>query len=359
MSSSRRVSRADQAKMRRRSIGYVFQDFNLLPGLTALENVTLPLELDGTRAKAAREVGLEALEELGVADRADRFPDELSGGERQRVAIARAIVGERAVAARRRADRRARLRERRGGHAPAARGDAARRRWRRRDPRGAAGVVGRPRRLPARRPRRRPDGSLRPVPSRCWRRRSAMTTFAHRSELRGPANGGVAARRAVVRWAWRMFRREWRQQLLVVTLLTVAVAAAIGSITIAYNTVPADDGDFGSANQCSRSTAPIRGSSHAGLDSARKSFGTIDVIGHRSVTRPRQRRDGGLPITEPPTAPTAATSSPSVGAATRWPPARSPSPMGWRSLFGSRSGHAWRSTGTDERWWASSRTRAS
>ena len=89
------VSRSDQAKMRRRSIGYVFQDFNLLPGLTALENVTLPLELDGVGAKSARAVGVEALEELGVADREARFPDELSGGERQRVAIARAIVGER------------------------------------------------------------------------------------------------------------------------------------------------------------------------------------------------------------------------------------------------------------------------
>jgi putative ABC transport system ATP-binding protein len=89
------VSRSDRAAMRRRSIGYVFQDFNLLPGLTAAENAALPLELDGIRARAARATALKALEELDVADRADRYPDELSGGERQRVAIARAIVGER------------------------------------------------------------------------------------------------------------------------------------------------------------------------------------------------------------------------------------------------------------------------
>jgi putative ABC transport system ATP-binding protein len=91
------VSRSDQATMRRRSIGYVFQDFNLLPGLTAVENVTLPLELDGIRAKDARATGLRALEALDVAEDADRYPDELSGGERQRVAIARAIVGERGL----------------------------------------------------------------------------------------------------------------------------------------------------------------------------------------------------------------------------------------------------------------------
>jgi putative ABC transport system ATP-binding protein len=89
------MSRNDRARLRRRTIGYVFQDFNLLAGLTAAENVTLPLELDGTSARAAREIGLQALEELGLAERAARFPDELSGGERQRVAIARAVVGQR------------------------------------------------------------------------------------------------------------------------------------------------------------------------------------------------------------------------------------------------------------------------
>ena len=89
------LSRNAKARLRRRSIGYVFQDFNLLPGLTATENVTLPLELDGVPARKARAAGLQALDELGLADRAGSFPDELSGGERQRVAIARAVVGER------------------------------------------------------------------------------------------------------------------------------------------------------------------------------------------------------------------------------------------------------------------------
>jgi putative ABC transport system ATP-binding protein len=91
------MSRNERAALRRRSIGYVFQDFNLLAGLTAVENVTLPLELDGMAARAAKSLGLEALEHLGVAERAERFPDELSGGERQRVAIARAIVGHRSL----------------------------------------------------------------------------------------------------------------------------------------------------------------------------------------------------------------------------------------------------------------------
>jgi putative ABC transport system ATP-binding protein len=86
---------AGRAKLRRTSIGYVFQDFNLIPALTASENVSLPLELDGVPARAARAAAATALDELGVGDLADRFPDEMSGGQQQRVAIARAVVGER------------------------------------------------------------------------------------------------------------------------------------------------------------------------------------------------------------------------------------------------------------------------
>lgn len=91
------LSRNEQARLRRRSIGYVFQDFNLLPGLSAVENVALPLELDGRPTRQANAEALAALESMGLASRAASYPDELSGGEAQRVAIARAIVGERDV----------------------------------------------------------------------------------------------------------------------------------------------------------------------------------------------------------------------------------------------------------------------
>jgi putative ABC transport system ATP-binding protein len=92
-----RMSRGATARLRRQTIGFVFQDFNLLPGLTAAENGSLPLELDGMSARRAHLAGLAALEDLGLADHAQRFPDQLSGGERQRVAIARAVVGERSL----------------------------------------------------------------------------------------------------------------------------------------------------------------------------------------------------------------------------------------------------------------------
>ena len=83
------------AALRRRAVGFVFQDFNLIPSLTAVENVALPLELDGLRVGKARHIAMDSLEAVGIPELADRYPDNMSGGQQQRVAIARALVGDR------------------------------------------------------------------------------------------------------------------------------------------------------------------------------------------------------------------------------------------------------------------------
>ena len=85
----------DLARLRRRTLGYVFQDFNLIPTLTARENVSLPLELDGWKPRKAIAAADDALASVGLTDRASHYPDDLSGGQQQRVAIARAVVGPR------------------------------------------------------------------------------------------------------------------------------------------------------------------------------------------------------------------------------------------------------------------------
>jgi putative ABC transport system ATP-binding protein len=92
-----RYSRRQLATVRRRTVGYVFQDLNLLASLTAVENVALPAELDGAGTRAARALALTALATMDMADLASRFPDELSGGQQQRIAIARALIGHRSL----------------------------------------------------------------------------------------------------------------------------------------------------------------------------------------------------------------------------------------------------------------------
>jgi putative ABC transport system ATP-binding protein len=139
------------AALRRRAVGYVFQDLNLIPSLTAAENVALPRELDGERARVARDLALVASEEVGIRELAGRFPDDLSGGQQQRVAIARAIVGDRRLIL---ADEPTGALDSQTGEdvlrvlrGPLRRGSGGRPRHARGAPRG----LGRPGRLPARR----------------------------------------------------------------------------------------------------------------------------------------------------------------------------------------------------------------
>ncbi|GIW79474.1 MAG: peptide ABC transporter ATP-binding protein [Gemmatales bacterium] len=88
------MSDRERSLLRRTQLGFVFQFFNLLPTLTAVENVTLPLLLAGESRRRSRMRALAGLERVGLLDRADHFPDEMSGGEMQRVAIARALITE-------------------------------------------------------------------------------------------------------------------------------------------------------------------------------------------------------------------------------------------------------------------------
>ncbi len=278
------MSRNDRARMRRRSIGYVFQNFNLLAGLSALENVCLPMELDGIAARKARVAGMEALEELGLSDRASSFPDDLSGGERQRVAIARAVVGDRhllladepsgaldsanaeSVIRLIRAACRARCR-RSGGHA-----------------RRGIGVVGRPRRVPARRPRGRPDHAARRtgIAARAGNDVVSLALEERPRELEIPSSGGGPARRAIYRWSWRLFQREWRQQILVVALMVFAVAATTVGIALVYNAGLPLDSTMGTAT----GSATFVGADRADVAAAQRAFGLVEEIDHQSIAIP-------------------------------------------------------------------------
>ena len=152
-----------------------------------------------------------------------------------------------------------------------------------------------------------------------------------------------------------MFRREWRQQILVIALLVVAAAAAIASVTIAYNSSAADDAEFGSANHLIRFDGADQGSLEAGLAAARERFGTTDVIGHRSLRVP-----GSVDQVEfrsqDPHGPYGDDALRSTEAATRQAPARSRSPTAWPRSSDSRSGILWRSMAVAGPSLASSRT---
>ena len=86
------LSERERTLFRRQNMGFVFQFFNLIPTLTVEENLLLPLELNNHRARDSKKNIFDLLEKVGLADRADSFPDRLSGGEQQRVAIARALI---------------------------------------------------------------------------------------------------------------------------------------------------------------------------------------------------------------------------------------------------------------------------
>jgi putative ABC transport system permease protein len=111
-------------------------------------------------------------------------------------------------------------------------------------------------------------------------------TLLDRPTLPGPAGGGVPARRAVTRWAWRLLRREWRQQFLVIALLTFTVAAASFSVSAAYSVASQPGPQFGSANHLLQLSGSGPKVLAADLAAARKAFGTIQVIGRRIVPIP-------------------------------------------------------------------------
>ena len=120
-----------------------------------------------------------------------------------------------------------------------------------------------------------------------------MTPRRRRATGERAGDGGVAARRAVVRWAWRLFRREWRQQLLVLALLTLAVAATIFGVSATYNLVPSADARFGTATYRLELDRADRSRLDTQVATVGAWFGTVDVIGRRAVPVPGSVRASG------------------------------------------------------------------
>lgn len=87
----------EASRLRRQSLGFIFQDLNLVSSLTIEENVALPLELDGIKQRELKHLVAKALDEMGIASISKRYPDQVSGGQRQRAAVARCFIGERKI----------------------------------------------------------------------------------------------------------------------------------------------------------------------------------------------------------------------------------------------------------------------
>src|SRR5262249_52069980 len=138
-----------------------------------------------------------------------------------------------------------------------------------------------------------------------------------RPVLPGPAGGGVPARRAVARWAWRLFRREWRQQILVLALLTLTVAAAAFSVSAAYNVASLPGPQFGSAGYLLQFGGTSPRALTADIAAAGKAFGAIPGVGRRPGPVPGPAPAGGVPGGNPPGALHRPVNTPSPG---RHPP---------------------------------------
>src|ERR1700742_2386292 len=152
------------------------------------------------------------------------------------------------------------------------------------DPRRPAGLLGRPGGLPARRACGRSDAAHRRagIPARAGDR--AMSTELAERPVRAGGHGGLPARRAVLRWAWRMFRREWRQQLLMLALITVAVGATVVGAAVAADTPPPAGAGFGTANHLATFGGGPRLAGQ--IASLRDRFGPVDVIENQTLCIP-------------------------------------------------------------------------
>ena len=266
---------------------------------------------------------MKALDELGLADRASRFPDELSGGERQRVAIARAVVGDRHLL----------LADEPSGALDSVNGEAVMRLIRAACQRGVAGVVvthdaqlaSWADRVVFLRDGRVVDQTAPPArPSHSSPRPEPMTTAVDTAGFRHRA-GGAPARRAMVRWAWRMFRREWRRQALILALLLWRWRPRRWGWRVSNAAVQTRP-HFGTANTIISCPAPI--TIWPPISPPSRAGSALDVVAHQSIAVPGSVSTIDLRA-ENPTARTAMSRCASTPGAIRPGPTRWRSPVTW------------------------------